>query len=277
MLVGPSLIGAVVFALIPLIIAVWILWWILRTSVWRACGAFAIRVVVTVAFARALRATVVEAFTIPTRGMAPTLIPGDRVLVDKTAYWFKPPSRGDLVVFYPPHSPAQAYVQRVVAVPGDVVWVRHGEPHVNEPVPAGWAPDGNAAKSNGKQVVTPESVRDGPRIPRADGSHTPLPATKPAEGHRWLDLHPAMNQGPITVPPKCLYMIGDNWEWSLDSRFWGCADVAKVAGKVGLVYWSVEPLPDPRRWAPPDVRVPDGGAGLSRPGRVRWERLGTVR
>jgi len=86
-----------------------------------------------------------------------------------------------------------------------------------------------------------------------------------------------MNQGPITVPSNSLYMVGDNREWSLDSRFWGFADVTKVIGKAGLIYWSEEPPPDARQWPPPDVTEPDRPGGPERPGRIRWERLGTVR
>jgi signal peptidase I len=77
-----------------------------------------------------VRAVAAEPFSVPTDSMAPTLLPGDHVLVDKLAYRFGDPRRGELVVF---HSPANGEIllKRVVALAGDQVSLEDGVLHVN--------------------------------------------------------------------------------------------------------------------------------------------------
>jgi signal peptidase I len=72
-----------------------------------------------------LRAFVAEPFAVPSASMSPTLRPGDHVLVDKLAYRFGVPRRGDLVVFHAPRG-AELLLKRVVAVGGDLVGIEDG-------------------------------------------------------------------------------------------------------------------------------------------------------
>jgi len=60
-------------------------------------------------------------FHIPGGSMAPTLVPGDYILVATYVYRSNPPQRGDVIVFRYPPNPKQSYVKRVIGVPGDVV------------------------------------------------------------------------------------------------------------------------------------------------------------
>lgn len=93
-----------------------------------------------------IRATLVEAYWIPSGSMEPTLRPGDRIVAEKVLRWFHAPRRGDIVIFVPPAAASAstpALVKRVVAGPGQVVAVVRGkvlvdgvplpEPYVAEP------------------------------------------------------------------------------------------------------------------------------------------------
>lgn len=74
---------------------------------------------------------VVKPFYIPSESMEPTLVEGDRVLVNRFVYRFSEPKRGDVVVFHPPIAPDEDYIKRVVAVGGDSVEVKEGKLFVN--------------------------------------------------------------------------------------------------------------------------------------------------
>lgn len=96
--------------------------------IWRA----GIRELVVVAVAAlCVRAFVAETKLVPTESMAPTLQPGDRVVVEKITYRFRTPVRGEIVAFRPPLPDAYDHVKRVVAVAGDRVMVADGRFYVN--------------------------------------------------------------------------------------------------------------------------------------------------
>ncbi len=98
-----------------------------------------------------IRTFVAEARYIPSRSMVPTLQVDDRLIIDKVGYHFREPQRGDIVVFMPPddaavvcttspRSPANgnsnntnkdAYIKRIVALPGETVEVRQGKVLIN--------------------------------------------------------------------------------------------------------------------------------------------------
>ncbi len=79
-------------------------------------------------FAYALQAFVVKPFQIPSGSMEPTLMPGDRVLVNRLA---GKPQRGDIIVFRSPMDPNTDFIKRVIAVEGDTIEVRNGAVLVN--------------------------------------------------------------------------------------------------------------------------------------------------
>jgi signal peptidase I len=92
-----------------------------------------------------VRPFVVEAFWIPTPSMVPTLLVGDRMLVNKFIYRFTEPKRGDIIVFQSVDNPKEDLIKRVVGVPGDEIAVRSGklflngelqkEPYTNKKLP----------------------------------------------------------------------------------------------------------------------------------------------
>lgn len=78
-----------------------------------------------------LRANVMEAFVIPTRSMAPTLIPGDRILTNKLGISTHTFSRGDVVVFRNPGNRRQNFVKRIAGLPGDTIEAKEGKLLIN--------------------------------------------------------------------------------------------------------------------------------------------------
>ena len=78
-----------------------------------------------------LRGHAFEAFYIPTGSMAPTILDGDRILVNKVAPSSRTPERGDVVIFRVPNRRNQNWIKRVIGLPGDRVAVRGGEVFVN--------------------------------------------------------------------------------------------------------------------------------------------------
>ncbi|MGB3202858.1 MAG: signal peptidase I [Nodosilinea sp.] len=87
----------------------------------------------SVLLAFGLRTFVAEARYIPSESMLPTLEVNDRLIIDKVSYGFGDPQRGDIVVFRPPDALGQkdAFIKRLVALPGDVVEVKDGQLYIN--------------------------------------------------------------------------------------------------------------------------------------------------
>jgi signal peptidase I len=170
--------------------------------------------VVAIILAILIRALVVQAFKIPSSSMEPTLLVGDHILVSKFIYgiripftdarWphFKDPKMGDVIVFIYPEDRTKDFIKRVIAVGGDTVEVRNKHVFVN-----------------GKEVVIPQArALTRVVIPRYDS--------------------PRDNYGPVTVPKDHLFVMGDNRDYSQDSRFWGFVPVKDVKGEAFLIYYS---------------------------------------
>jgi signal peptidase I len=130
--------------------------------------------------------------------MSPTLLPGDSVLVNRLIYYFRPPRHGEIIVFHFPQTDGRDFVKRVIGVPGDIVQEQDGRFTVN-----------------GSVVHVTRTALSDP---------TPTAATTAL--------------GPERVPRGRLYVLGDNWRTSLDSRFWGTVDERDVVGEAVLICWS---------------------------------------
>ena len=169
-----------------------------------------------------IRTFILQAFKIPSGSMEKTLLIGDHILVSKFAYGThipneipflniklfddiilsqEVPKRGEIIVFKYPKNESRDFIKRVVGIPGDILEVRRQKVYINN------------------QLYEEEHVW-----------HTETP-----QNDRFV---PRDDFGPVVVPPKHLFMMGDNRENSQDSRFWGFLNINKVKGKALMIYWS---------------------------------------
>jgi signal peptidase I len=204
-----------------------------------------------------VRAFIVEAFKIPSGSMERTLLVGDFLLVNKLVYGaevpftgkrlpaIREPRLGDVVVFQWPADPTKNFVKRLVGMPGDTLSME----------------DGTLVR-NGKVVRERYVVHTDPGMDPAGEEFRWQRDYLVKSAQAFTGYHPSRNNwGPIVVKPKHYFMLGDNRDNSLDSRYWGFVPDSLVRGQPLVVYYSFEPDSGRRR----------SSAWLS---RVRWHRLG---
>ncbi len=103
-----------------------------------------------------VRTFIIHPFYIPTGSMEPTLLPRDRVLVNKFIYRFREPQRGDIVVFLPPND-NRDYIKRIIGLPGETIEIRKGKVYIN-----------NRALSEPYKINKPDFSSFGPfKIPKS--------------------------------------------------------------------------------------------------------------
>jgi len=192
-----------------------------------------------------LRSFVAEPFRIPSSSMMPTLLVGDFILVNKFTYGLRlpvlntkvvelgAPARGDVVVFrYPGAGPGDPqagvdYIKRVVGLPGDRITFRDRMLYVNdEPV-----------------AKRPVGVYVGSGMGREMTGATLLEAELAGREHQILEMGPFGDpraENSWVVPEGEYFMMGDNRDRSLDSRYWGFVPERNLVGKAFVVWLNCE-------------------------------------
>jgi signal peptidase I len=176
-------------------------------------------IVLALALAESVQAAVVKPFVIPTGSMEPTLIPGQRVLVNRLAYDFSSPHRGDIVVFHPPSS-----LNCIVNIPSSEPCPRSSPTHANDYFVKRviGLPGDRLSISDGHPVINGKPLWNEPYITQCVGSSScDLPHT-------------------ITIPKGEYYMLGDNRGDSDDSRYWGPIPASWIIGEVMATYWPLD-------------------------------------
>lgn len=180
---------------------------------------------------------VVQAFEIPSESMENTLLIGDYLLVNKLCYGDTPGAdfmpyrkvqRGDIIVFKYPVDPKQHFVKRVIGIPGDHIKEVNRRIYVND-----------------KLLDEPYVIHDSPihddfrdEFPRLD---FPVPGL---EESWWLQMQKLVVHGELIVPQDSYFVMGDNRDESLDSRYWGFVPRANIVGRPLIIYWSVRDTTD---------------------------------
>jgi signal peptidase I len=181
---------------------------------------------------------IIQAFQIPSESMENTLLIGDYLLVDKLRYGgggfldhvlpYRPVRRGDIVVFHYPVHPSEHFVKRVVGVPGDRVRLINRRVYVNgTPLTESYVRYSSFAH---------DVFRD--EFPRLDNAVPGL------EGRWWLQMRKLVEDGELIIPEGHYFVLGDNRDESLDSRYWGFVPRENIIGRPLLIYWSVRSVED---------------------------------
>jgi signal peptidase I len=219
-------------------------WWLDWTA-----GLFPVILVVFL-----LRSFLFEPFKIPSGSMMPTLLVGDLILVNKFHYGVRlpvinkkiidnhDPKRGDVMVFRFPKDPSTDYIKRVVGVPGDEVVFRNQQLFLNgqavptEPMP----PPG---------FYDEEARRYAPEFKEKLGDVEHGILINPQSTQFWKSQED--NQFPFRencrysaegvackVPPGNYFMMGDNRDNSLDSRYWGFVPDENIVGRAFFIWMN---------------------------------------
>jgi signal peptidase I len=141
----------------------------------------------------------VQTFSVSGSSMLPGLQNGEYVLVNKLAYLFHGPSRGDVIVFHYPLDPNLDFIKRVIAVPGDTIQLTLTQVSVN----------GVTLKE--PYISAPQNSCIGN-----------IPCNKP-----------------FTLPPGDYFVMGDNRPNSDDSRTWGPLPSQYIIGKATVIFWPL--------------------------------------
>ena len=202
-----------------------------------------------------VRSFFVEAFKIPSGSMERTLLVGDFLLVNKLVYGAEVPFTGrrlpavhapqyrDIIVFQWPEDPSKSLVKRLVGLPGDTVSMQRGV----------------LLRNGTPQIEAYASHSEPDWDPAADEFHwqREFLVTRAQALPRY---HPSRNNwGPLVVPARNYFVLGDNRDNSLDSRYWGFVPDSMVRGKPLIVYYSYSP---------------DSSSSIDWITRIRWKRLG---
>ncbi|NDY83139.1 signal peptidase I [Orrella sp. NBD-18] len=205
-------------------------------------------------FVFVLRSFIVEPFRIPSGSMLPTLQSGDLILVNKFTYGIRlpvldakiikvgSPQRGDVMVFRYPVDPSVDYIKRVVGLPGDEIAYLDKKLLINgKPVPR--IKDGDYLEQDGVAYTAhfiPQFIEQ-----LGEVEHKIL-----VEERSYQDLRPISNfpyrekceylsNGiRCTVPEGVYFMMGDNRDNSLDSRFWGFVPEANIVGRAFFIWMN---------------------------------------
>lgn len=194
-----------------------------------------------------LRGFIAEPFRIPSGSMLPTLEVGDFILVNKYKYGLRlpithdkvltisEPKRGDIMVFRYPGDNKTNYIKRVIGLPGDTVEYRHKQLILNGQV--------FDAISDGK--YTPFSTKGTQRALNRYSQRLPDSNEDFIDVEFSILLENRSSSGNIsvTVPEGHYFVLGDNRDNSLDSRFWRFVPDDNVVGKAFFIWFHLNTNP----------------------------------
>jgi len=138
-------------------------------------------------------------YKIPAGSMEPTVLIGDHLITDSKYFKNNEPQRRDLVICQNPKDPSKDFVKRVIALEGEKIEIKNKQVYINDEV----LPESYVVHND---VNSDEAIRD--------------------------------NFGPEVVPPNNCFVLGDNRDNSLDSRFWGPIPLGNIKGKALYIYWA---------------------------------------
>lgn len=179
-----------------------------------------------------LRSFIVQTFVITSGSMEDTLLVGDMLLVNRASIGsfipgtgvripgYSKPRHGDILVFDPPHEETLKLIKRLIGLPGDTLEMRD-----------------RVLFRNGAEVSEPYVIHG----PPGDDVHPWMSwqVDHVAPGVDREGYFPSRdNWGPLVIPDDHYFMLGDNRERSLDSRYWGLLEGWRLEGRAVFTYYS---------------------------------------
>jgi signal peptidase I len=211
---------------------------------------------------------VVQAFRVPSESMENTLLVGDFILADKLHFgqdggiWhtilpYRPIRRGDIVVFRYPVDPSQYFVKRVIGLPGDRI-------HLN----------GGTVYLNGKRQDESYVIHSFP-YPNFYRDNFPTQGyMSPETDRKWrLQMLQHVKDGDLVVPPDSYFVMGDNRDRSLDSRYWGFVPRGNITARPLVIYMSVNERDDTNSTTPGGKLIHSGHTLAHFLQLARWGRM----
>ena len=214
---------------------------------------------------------ILQPYMIPSESMEHTLLVGDFVLVNKQAYapsgvlsrsWlpFRNVARGDVVVFHHPRHPY--IVKRVIGLPGDSLHIADGRVTVN-----------------GELLVEPYAAFE-PAFHSAFREDFPAAVYSDpnVEPDWWRQMQSLVRDGNLVVPEGEYFVLGDNRNYSDDSRFWGFVSRQQIVARPLVIYFSLS-RPSTTDVPPIPLQAADDKLGHDRElsarlrGFARWKRI----
>lgn len=176
---------------------------------------------------------------VPTGSMKNTIFPGDRIAVNKV---YGQINRGDIIIFDFPQDKSVQFMQRVIGLPGESIQIRDKKVYIN----------GNELPEK-RLTVEPMLADDlSPAkelSAEGEGSYSVLHYKTSFGGLDFSDdASPYGVREPFQIPENNYFVMGDNRDNSLDSRFWGVVPRDSIKGKAFLIYWSEDMGSNKTRW-----------------------------
>lgn len=197
-----------------------------------------------------IRSTFFESFKVPSGSMIPTILIGDHVFVNKFAYRFNlpfseyfgepvvlsrqaSPKRGDIVVFKSPRNPGINYIKRVIGLPGDVIVIRDRKLSVNGVL----VPFFPATADESTRIF--QELKD----PKLSDEEMEITREVIDSLEHWVvfDRNNFVSEsfGPYPVADGKIFVLGDNRDFSDDSRFIGAIPESHVVGRASWIWLSI--------------------------------------
>lgn len=161
-------------------------------------------IIIAIALAFTINNVIIINANVPSGSMENTIMTDSRMIGLRTAYWFKKPQRGEVIIFKYPDDERQTYVKRVIGMPGEKVTIRDGEIYIND-------------------------------------SKEPLVENYLKEDWVWKNgSDESGGEMVFQVPEESYFVLGDNRNNSKDSRLWVTTNYVKesqIIAKAEFVYW----------------------------------------
>jgi signal peptidase I len=215
---------------------------------------------------------IAQPMVIPSESMEHTLLVGDFLLMNRSVLapsgiWhrilpYAQVERGEIVTFHSPLNAREYLVKRVIGIPGDHLRIDNGRVTVN-------------GATLDEPYATFEPAADNPYL---DHFPTQVYSDPRVEPGWWKQLQASVQNGELIVPAGHYFMLGDNRNNSLDSRYWGFVERSRIVAQPLVIYFSIR-RPSRTDLAPPAQMASDDRLGHENDlsahlkGFARWKRI----